>query len=79
LVLFSSSNAAANSGRDGKLNSHLMASCVRNIRTKAIETNHPFRICDITMAFYAPSVVGFSYSGYLGRELTQNYLFGGVS
>jgi len=32
---FSPGNAAANTGRNGKLNSHLMAGCVRNIiRTK---------------------------------------------
>jgi len=41
-LVFSSGNAAANIGRGGKLNSHLMARCVRNIRTKAIKTESSF-------------------------------------
>jgi len=40
LDLLSSSSAKTNVGRDGKLNGHLMAICVRNIRTK----NYPYLI-----------------------------------
>ena len=34
LVMFSIGSAETNIGRGEKLNGHLMASCVRNIRTK---------------------------------------------
>jgi len=36
LVVFSPGSAETNVGGGGKLNSHLMARCIRNIRTKKL-------------------------------------------
>jgi len=45
-------------GQGGKLDSHLMASCVRNIRTKAIKTGSPFSNMWYTNGILCPKCSG---------------------
>jgi len=66
-------SAETDNGRGGKLNSHLMASCIRNICTKTYhKLDHFFKLWWKNFGvFYASQCTCIAYAGKVNISLNQ--------